>query len=202
MAEGAPDAVTQAQLEKLRLEMAEVQQRLRRGWVDRVVLLVAVVVAAGAPWLGVRALWEQPGHLVSRPAEAPAQPAAAQPTPPPEDNSLDLFVAQRPFWEAQLRLYQDVTAAAAALATLPDGEARREAEHTFWRLYYGPMITVEDEYIQAAMVKLGQCVENRDDCDDKEIHNRSVELASRVRAALSASWAVPLPELKGKRSRE
>ena len=50
----------------------------------------------------------------------------------------------RPFWEKQLATYLQASAAAATIATSPDRETRRQAEATFWILFWGPMSAVED----------------------------------------------------------
>src|SRR5208337_3782074 len=65
---------------------------------------------------------------------------------------------RKPFWDHQLALYFEATSAAAKMASLPSGKQRDEATASFWSLYYGPMVVVEDsENVAKTMVSFGRC---------------------------------------------
>ncbi len=104
---------------------------------------------------------------------------------------------RKPFWERQLALYVEATSAAATLASSSDIEMKSAAEATFWRLYFGPLAIVEDEGVEAAMVKLGRCLQLQD-YDKGELEKLSLALAHACRDSIGNTWSMTLPELKGR----
>ena len=104
--------------------------------------------------------------------------------------------SKKPFWERQVSLYFDATTAAATLATSDDESRRTKAAADFWRLYWGPLALVEDREVEAAMVRLGRCLDK--ECPRPELQQLSLALAHTCRRSLQVSWNLTLEELKGK----
>lgn len=63
---------------------------------------------------------------------------------------------ERPYYEKQLNLYLEASKIVADLATLPDGEERKQAEQRFWELHWGELAFVESPTVEALMK--GFCV--------------------------------------------
>ncbi len=106
---------------------------------------------------------------------------------------------RKPYWERQIALYFDATAAAGTLASATEGAERDAAEAKFWQLYYGPLALVEDLQVEKAMVAFGNCL--LEDCTQRELQRASLALAHACRESLGDSWSLQLAELQGRYNR-
>ena len=100
--------------------------------------------------------------------------------------------AQKPFYQRQLDLCNEASSVAATLAT-PDIRNKADVDKArgdFWRLYWGPLSTVEDDQVETAMVEFGRCLDKH--CNEP-IENKSLELAHACRDLISKSWNLNLP---------
>jgi hypothetical protein len=98
--------------------------------------------------------------------------------------------ATTPYLDRQLKLYTEATEIASRIANAPAREGAFKEMTRFWELYWGELALVEDERVEAAMVKYGKCLE--DDCPAAELKQRSLALAHACRDSLSESWGVSL----------
>jgi hypothetical protein len=103
---------------------------------------------------------------------------------------------RKPYWERQISFYFQATSSAAILATSHDQKTLKEAEAKFWELYWGPLALVEDRRVEAAMVRYGDCLEDKK-CNGNSLQQLSLNLAHTCRQSLGASWNLKLEELQG-----
>ena len=96
--------------------------------------------------------------------------------------------ATKPFLERQLKLYTEVTQAAAILATSRKPDELDVANKKFWTLYWGELALVEDKKVEAAMVQFGQALEAGS--VGKQLEGHSLTLAHACRDSLAESWGV------------
>lgn len=96
--------------------------------------------------------------------------------------------ATKPFLERQLKLYTEATQAAALLSTSEETPERATAVMRFWTLYWGELALVENKDVEAAMVELGQGLENH--VSSAELRQLSLSLAHACRDSLALSWGV------------
>lgn len=114
---------------------------------------------------------------------------------------------RKPYWERQLSLYFEVTAAAATLA-LVYGEKldssnreklRIEAQEKFWQLYYGALEIVTDNDVTEAIIEFKKSLIKHNARDAaRELELKSLSLARACRRSISKSWRIELSELDGK----
>jgi hypothetical protein len=109
---------------------------------------------------------------------------------------------RKPFWEQRLKLYIEAADAASTIATLPSQNSdRKKAVEKFWRLYWGPLISVEDLEDSKAMVDFGNCLEGfAEECRTEEerpfkLKELSFNIANQFRKSLAESWNVELKNL-------
>ncbi len=111
-----------------------------------------------------------------------------------ETRSLE---ARKQFLARQLELYTEATRAAAKLATSKaDSPEFRQAGSRFWELYWGELSMVETRQVEAAMVEMGNCLNDR--CSGCELEPKlkpnleqcSLALAHACRRSLAESWGV------------
>src|SRR6185295_11811541 len=75
------------------------------------------------------------------------------------------LTAREPFLKKQQELYLEIVKVAAQLATKPEGSAElAPARQRFLELYYGELSLVEDENVEASMVKIKDCLDAGKDC--------------------------------------
>ncbi len=98
----------------------------------------------------------------------------------------------------QVSLYFQATSSTAIIATSDSGVSRKEAEATFWELYWGPLALVEDRAVEAAMVRFRDCLIQQ--CPQDELQQLSLALAHTCRQSLAESWDLTLEELEGGRN--
>jgi hypothetical protein len=118
----------------------------------------------------------------------------------------------RPVREAQLKLYQEASSAAAVLATLRhDAPDWIKAKQEFLRLYYGPLAMVEDFDhapagpgrnslpVEDAMVLFKSCLDDERLCNElgASLPDLSLALAHSCRESLGRSWGYALKQLEG-----
>ena len=114
----------------------------------------------------------------------------------------------KPVREAQLRLYQEASSAAARLATLKrDSPEWRSNYNEFQRLYYGPMAIVEDFdraktpteklTVEDAMILFKGCLDDETECKElqTDLSELSLALAHTCRESLARSWGYEVKQL-------
>ena len=112
--------------------------------------------------------------------------------------------------EAQLRLYQEASSAAAQIATLPrESSGWTKAKQEFLRLYYGPLAIVESfdhatEHnerlpVEDAMIIFKSCLDDEKQCNelDADLPGLSLALAHSCRESLGRSWGYEVKQLEG-----
>ncbi len=178
--ENASDSFAAAQLEKLRLEIAELKRKSK--WESRVAQFIPVIttlVAIGGLWWNVNQFNIQQRANSLR------------------DGQTREREIKKAFWEKQMALYIEASDAAAKIATLPVGRKDREkAEERFQQLYWGPLVLVEDEGVKDAMMKFNRCLQGLDErCRPEDLKNLSLLLANKCRASIKNAWKVELKEI-------
>src|SRR5580704_70185 len=114
----------------------------------------------------------------------------------------------KPIREEQLRQYVSLTTVAAHLATIPrNTDEWKKAEDEFWKLYYGPLLMVENydreldikpsadvdhsnsspATVAFAVKRFALCVQDST-CEDKKLRIDSMALAYTCRNSLAISW--------------
>ena len=69
---------------------------------------------------------------------------------------------QQPLYDAQVGYYFEVVELAARLTTSLEMPQWERDKSRFWELYYGPMILVEDQDVETAMMTFGKCLHDFD----------------------------------------
>ena len=117
----------------------------------------------------------------------------------------------KPIREAQLKLYQEATSAAAQIATLQRETCEwAKAKQEFLRLYYGPLAIVEDFdhdpdpssgklTVELAMIIFKSYLDDEQRChdSDSDLASLSLALANTCRKSLGQSWGVKIRQLEG-----
>lgn len=107
----------------------------------------------------------------------------------------------KPVREAQLKLFQEASSAAAQLATLPRNSAEwKKSRDEFLRLFYGPLAIVEDRDVESAMIIFKSYIDNENRCQmaGGNAQNLSLALAHTCRQSLGESWGYSFEQLKGR----
>lgn len=96
----------------------------------------------------------------------------------------------KPLLEKQQELYIDASAAAATIASTYDDAERKKAVSTFWKLFYGPLVMVENHEVTAAMKSFSSCLNLNGTvkCNPNALQDQSLSLASTLEAALLKNW--------------
>ncbi len=110
-----------------------------------------------------------------------------------------LIEAQKPFLAQRQDLYGQAVKAVAQLASSEDPTVLKDAEATFWALYWGPLATVESRQVEEIMVKMGQCLRDTG-CGPAGRQAHSLALAHAVRQESADAWNVALPQLPQQRT--
>lgn len=117
----------------------------------------------------------------------------------------------KPVREAQLKLYQEASSAAAQVATLRRGTPEWTRSHQeFLKLYFGPLAIVEDfEHapgegekqltVEDAMVIFKSCLDDEKRCEElgAGLLGLSLALAHTCRESLGRSWGYEVRQLEG-----
>jgi hypothetical protein len=122
--------------------------------------------------------------------------------------SLREFI--KPVREAQLKLYQEASSAAAQIATLQQESPEWiKARQEFLRLYYGPLAIVESFdhatesgerlTVERAMIIFKSCLDDEKQCNelDADLPGLSLALAHSCRESLGRSWGYEVKQLEG-----
>lgn len=116
----------------------------------------------------------------------------------------------KPVREAQLKLYQEASSAAAQIATLQhESPEWTKAKQEFLRLYYGPLAIVESFdhatesgerlTVEDAMIIFKSCLDDEKQCNelDADLPGLSLALAHSCRESLGRSWGYEVKQLEG-----
>jgi hypothetical protein len=183
---------TELKLEKLRWEIQ--QLKAQAGIAARIAaftpLLSALLAVAGV-WIGLYQFQVQQAATARKIASDRAREES-------DAKRLRELELQNPFWQKRLQLYFEAAEAAGTIASQPSGAERAKAEAAFWRLYLGPLAIVEDDQVEAAMVRLGNCLDGSEACDQVSLSRRALALAHSCRQSVGDTWRLGLTELKGK----
>ena len=122
--------------------------------------------------------------------------------------SLREFI--KPVREAQLKLYQEASSAAAQIATLQQESPEWiKARQEFLRLYYGPLAIVESFdhatesgerlTVEHAMIIFKSCLDDEKQCKElgANLPGLSLALAHSCRESLGRSWGYKVKQLEG-----
>jgi hypothetical protein len=122
--------------------------------------------------------------------------------------SLREFI--KPVREAQLKLYQEASSAAAQIATLQQESPEWiKARQEFLRLYYGPLAIVESFdhatesgerlTVERAMIIFKSCLDDEKQCNElgANLSGLSLALAHSCRESLGRSWGYKVKQLEG-----
>lgn len=125
------DPEAETKMAKLRLEVAELQWKVRWAYkVGQFVSIITAFLAIGAILVSIyqiNAAYEQD--------------------------------FKKPVWEKQLKVLSEVSETAAAIAVLPAGsDARQQAELKFEQLYWGPVAITENEELKKLMREFTDCI--------------------------------------------
>jgi hypothetical protein len=178
------DPEAKAKMEKLRLEVEELQWKVR--WAYKVGQFVSVVTA----FLAIGAI------LVSI----------------YQINAAYQQDFKKPVWEKQLRILSDVSETAAAIAVLPAGsDERQKAELKFEQLYWGPVAITENQELKDLMREFTECINGRtpvcdcyvpadpslglntvSDCSNKKtkLQELSLGIANECRVKVGGIWGI------------
>ena len=177
--EGRRDAAElerlQLENEKLKLEIDSLKSRL-----DRIAKLLpygGFVIAVTGVFIGIWQYKEQ--QRLDR--EQRTTQSARQ----AEDARREFM---KPLQEQLLKLSMEASSAAATLATTKNTNERANAVNTFWRLYQGPLIMVEDKQLSAAMVRFGHCLDGSEQCDKTTMESRARAIGSSGMLAVLNSY--------------
>ena len=181
-------AMAEAQLRKLQLEIRKLTSNIESlgstsfhaEKLMRFLPLVTVLIAVAGFWFTI--------HQYNQQQAAAASKLAA-------DREQAVL---KPFLDKRLELYFAASEAAATMALSKDKELRDKAELQLVQLYAGTLIIVEDQEVEAAMLKIYKCITGEDACDEAEKQRRSQALASRARDSIGKSYNIKLGDLKGK----
>ncbi len=195
--EAPVDARAEAELEKLQLEIEELQGK--NHWADRAVRyipLMSVLITVAGLCFGIyqfgvqqqesrRASEDQAKREIEDRKEAREARDMAQ-VREQRLRERELF---KPLWEQQIRLYFEASAIVATIATTSNDSVKAAAVERFWQLYQGPLVIVESKGVSGAMVNFGHCLDGSEQCTREELGKRSRVLATQAQESLSKSWA-------------
>lgn len=193
------DPESAAKMEKLRLEVAELQWKVK--WAYKIGQFISVVTAAIAVSAFLVSLYQisaEQRRSAERNAEAKEAEAKAR------EKEF-----RKPVWEKQLALLFEVSDAAAKIATSsPEDEERKRAEARFRQLYWGPVVLAENEILKEEMIKFKNCLDGiSDDCNSEEkksdrLRDLSIILTNKCRAAIATTWDISLVNLYERKEEE
>jgi hypothetical protein len=188
-------AMAEAQLQKLELEVKKLKfdvenlesKSFQLEKIVKFLPLITVIIAVAGVWSTVRQ------YNLQQEAAATQQKAAAEKLAADREQAL-----LKPVWDKRLELYFTASETAATIALSKDKAERDKAEAKFMQLYSGPLIIVEDEDVETAMINFHKCLIGQDACDQSELQRRSHTLASKARGSIGKSFNIKLGDLKGK----
>ena len=190
--ETADDVRAALEVKKLQLEVEQLQRDAGwRSWAGLLTPFVSALVAVAGVWIGLHQFTLQHDAAVTREVQQRQQSdrEAAQ------RRQSEL---QAPFWQKRIEYYLAASDAAATITLTSDEQERRRAEAEFWSLYLGPMAVVEDDDVELAMIRFGNCVDGSEKCSRSEYVARSLAISHACRQSIGDAWRLGLQDLKGK----
>lgn len=186
----------EAQSEKLKLETEKLKleiERLKREGarvrsMSSYVPLISVLVTVAGLGFGIyqyRAQQIQNRESQERLANQEREARTAQ-SVKDKDNAQREFM--KPLLEKQLALYFEASSAAATIARTTDQLKKKKAIDNFWRLYSGPLVIVESMEVSGAMKRFSRCVDGTEMCDQAEMNDRALALATAFQKSMLRSW--------------
>lgn len=175
--------------EKLRLEVAALRRQSGQGRsLSSYVPLISVLVTVAGFGFGIyqyRAQQiqnrESQERLARQENEARDRQAARD-----RENAQREFM--KPLLDKQLSLYFEASTTAATIVKTTDEAERKRAINNFWRLYYGPLVMVESTAVSGSMKSFGFCLDGTDQCNENDLRDRALSLATNLQRALLNSW--------------
>ncbi|MEK6324617.1 MAG: hypothetical protein AABN33_23500 [Acidobacteriota bacterium] len=175
--------------EKLRLEVASLRRESARPpSLSSYVPLISVLVTVAGFGFGIyqyRAQQiqnrESQERLAHQESEAREKQSARD-----KENAQREFM--KPLLDKQLSLYFEASSTAATIVKTTDEAERKKAINSFWRLYYGPLVIVESTEVSGAMKIFGHCLDGTEQCDEQELGDRALALATSLQKTLLNSW--------------
>jgi hypothetical protein len=167
----------QLEVEKLALEVAAAKRLRRYELVLQLMPSLTIIVTV----LGFAFTVWQYTNEQSKSRQAAEQQAI-------RDAEASQREFMKPLLDKQQQLYFEAATAAATFATSPDPKQRRDAENTFWALYWGPLVMVESTEVSGVMMAFGRCVSGEEMCTNPEVRNRSLKLASTLEQSILKTW--------------
>jgi hypothetical protein len=194
---GSDDAKSEAELEKLHLEIQALQRRSH--WADRAIryipLATVVITVAGLCFgiyqFGVQQNSARAASIVQQDREFTEREKVREARVQEQEREQKLRERElfKPLWQRQIALYFEASGVAATIATTTNNAKRDAAVERFWQLYQGPLVIVESKGVSGAMVNFGRCLDGSEECLGQELGQRSKALATQVQESLSNSWA-------------
>ena len=145
---------------------------------DDVIKLLTAIGAVGSFFWGIW-VWRDKSNKEIYQAKVEAERLA-------ESRRIE---ATKPFLERQLRLYTEASQVTAKIATSTNEKELADAKKRFWQLYWGELALVENQEVEAAMVKLGRALEHSSP-QNELIKQLSLKLAHACRKSLDLSWGI------------
>jgi hypothetical protein len=175
--------------EKLKLEVAALkrqsaQTRSLSGYIP----LISVLVTVAGFGFGIyqyRAQQIQNRESQERLARQESEARERQAVTDKEHAQREFM---KPLLDKQLSLYFEASATAATIVKTTDEAERKKAINNFWRLYYGPLVMVESQGVSGAMKSFGFCLDGTEQCDENDLRERALALATSLQKALLNSW--------------
>jgi tRNA/tmRNA/rRNA uracil-C5-methylase (TrmA/RlmC/RlmD family) len=176
------DAVTAAQLEKIKLEVEGLRRNKKEGRLVRYLPLLTALVAVAAFLSGVYQFKTLQNERLR----------------------AEKITSDREFkkalWEKQRDFYLEAARAASTLASFNENAEkdilaeRTRAQVRFWQLYYGELAVIEDPKVSKAMVDYGRCLRAYEfgNCSQSDLKQHARALAQEFRDAISRAWDEPL----------
>jgi hypothetical protein len=105
--------------------------------------------------------------------------------------------SQKPFLEAQLKLYLETADVVGVLVSTPITDAWREVEKRFWALFWSRLAMVEDKNVQKEMERfagrlLRHIATGASEDTQKKLEQQAVQLAHVIRASIESAWGSPV----------
>ena len=119
------------------------------------------------------------------------------------DSSKKQF--QTPIWIKQVELYSSATETIGRLAFTEDKKEWNDARMSFWELYAGSLILVEDDKVAKGMKAFGKKVRAVGDDPGKrgeDFENAAISLSYTFRRSIESSVGSGLPALSNAKSKK
>jgi hypothetical protein len=175
--------------EKLRLEVAALKRQSAQGRsLSSYVPLISVLVTVAGFGFGIyqyRAQQIQNRESQERLARQENEARERQADRDRENAQREFM---KPLLDKQLSLYFEASATAAMIVKTTDEAERKKAINNFWRLYYGPLVMVENTSVSGSMKSFGSCLDGTDQCNENDLRDRALALATSLQRALLNSW--------------